>query len=440
MALPSTLEWSVRPDGATATNGGGRDLAIGGQDADVNRATPVLALTDGVVHAADPTVLHSALGGFAASMVGLVVYVAGTGIAATTNNRWVIVGFTDAHTVTLHESPLAASADATGLVVNVGGALRMGSADDNAFVNLTVPGNTLRIRPGSYVLTANVGPASATSAFLCTSLVCDEGVTVSCGAYIVRLGPNWWIQGGNWTGTAAYVIECTGGVSHVRNATVRNTSTTANRMALGTSHFSGYSNAFECDLRSDAGRATDAQVTNCRLHDSPVGVYSQVASAEHSVFVNCGTGLETLANTPGNGRSKAEHCTFHNCAIGVKLYPGHAKGTVRHNLFHACGTAIAMGATGSPSPHLAMGHNGFWGSTVADHGAGIPAGEGDLTAANPDLRDPAAGDLTPRNPAFRYAAPPAPGLAAACLSYGCPGAVQPRPQLPALRQIGGLLQ
>lgn len=158
MAIAATIEWEVRTTGtASNANGGGYKPGASGTDfSQQNAAQYNLTL---VTTAAADAILLSASA--AADMVGNLAHiVSGTNF---TVGWYEIISIVAGVSITLDRTCTTA-AGASG-VVNIGGALSFGSADDAVFESME-PGNIMHIQTGSYTMGAVGMTKDGTSALL----------------------------------------------------------------------------------------------------------------------------------------------------------------------------------------------------------------------------------------------------------------------------------
>lgn len=141
MALSANTVWEVRPagSGAADTNGGGFVTGSGGTDYS-QQDSPQLTVTDGSCSAT--TTLTSATGGFTSAMVGNILYL-------SSGPGWYqITAFTDTNTVTLDR----AGPSASGMTVNVGGALATPGGFGAVWAAHGVSGMSAWLATGTYTL------------------------------------------------------------------------------------------------------------------------------------------------------------------------------------------------------------------------------------------------------------------------------------------------
>lgn len=350
MALDAAIKWEVRSTATAANaNGGGFKTGASGTDFSQQDAAQ-FNLTGATSAGADAIILHASA---AATMVGNIAnVVSGTNATA---GRYEITAVDPGVSITVDRN-WGTGAVADG-VVNIGGALSLGSSDDAIFEAM-VAGNKMWVKSGTYTLGGTVTIAKAGDAqkpitvegYATTRGDSPKGTTrpkFDCGAAVFTGGANWDWNNLYFTGSAAGTFT-PGANNRLSFCKVENTSTTATRVALT----SGANTlALGCELVSYRGTAvvtgSSINLIGCHIHDSNIGILHNSTSAVLTVFdclivSNVTYGLSvSAANTV---RSIVLGNTFYGAenklGVGVDLVTGVTNLQLVNNIFYGFTTAV----------------------------------------------------------------------------------------------------
>lgn len=392
MALDANTIWELRTDG-DPTNGGGfnatRD-AVTGVDYS-QQAAAQLSLTDCYCHN-DP-VLHSDTGGFTHAMEGNIVHInSGTHF---TVGWYEITTYVSTNEVVLDRTPVTEdNSDHKDGAAKVGGACEFGSATDANLLASFVPGNICYIRGGDHApLGENASSSVSGTAALPIRIVGyetnraarptgDNRPLIQCGAsyYFGTGGSFVTIENLRFTGSASYVVYCSGSSESVLNCKATNSSATANRSA-----FYGPSGVYliGCEGISTNGYAfNNGYLIHCYAHDSVSGFIG----ASHTLFCIADT-CSTYGISQASGITM--NCTAYNCGTNLYLSAATALSVAINNILDAGTTGIDASAA-KESTILAF--NSF--DNTSDLAANV---DGSIQIENqtgdPGLGDPANGDF-----------------------------------------------
>lgn len=287
MAVSANSVWEVRST-ATASNANGGFFVTGASGTDFSQQDAAqYNLTGATSAGADAIILHASA---AANMVGN-----GARVVSGTN---AIAGW---YQITAVEVGVSITVDrnwGTGAVangvVNIGGALSLGSSDDAVFETLEA-GNTMWIKNGTYTFGGTVSIAKAGGA---SSPIKIRGYastrgdnptgstrpTLGIGTVIFTLGVNWEIYNCQLTGTGSSILTV-GTSSKVSECKITNTSTTAGRVAL--TLLANGAMAIKCEVVSYRGVGINGQgqVFGCYVHDCDIGIQNSTTGNE-SDYIN----------------------------------------------------------------------------------------------------------------------------------------------------------
>ena len=293
MAISGSAIWEVRTTG-TASNANAGLFVNATSRIDYSLQDAAQYNLTGVTTAgADATLLTASA---AADMVGNGAHIiSGTNF---TPGWYEILSVVAGVSITLDRN-CATAAGALG-VVNIGGALSLGSSDDAVFESM-VAGNKMFVKAGTYTLGGTVSIAVNGNNNLPIFIegyntnrgdmpVDSQAPMFNPGAAVFTTGNDWDITSLNFSGTAASVLTL-GSRSKINRVKVLNNSQTAGRAAV-----TGATDSFiwRCDLQSYKGTAftnagANVTIDSCYVHDSNIGVTHSAAGsfyALNNIFKN----------------------------------------------------------------------------------------------------------------------------------------------------------
>lgn len=361
MALSAATVWEVRTT-ATASNVNGGGFKTGASGTDYSQQNAAQYNLTGIASAgAGDTILSAAA---AANMVGNIAnVVSGTNFTA---GRFeilsVVVGVSITFSTNAAGTSICTGVGASG-VINIGGALSLGSGDDGVFESMAA-GNIVYIKAGTYSVTA----ISLVAAGSTTVPIFIEGYNSARGDAptgstrpLLDLGANTFNSGGNWefrylqiTGTGTSVFGP--GVSNkVLFCKISNTSTTTTRTAVSISSTSTNSMFYACEMISLRGTAYAGASTNnlvtivgCYIHSSSIGVSDNTTAGTFTLLNNIIAGCYTNAILMNGAKTGVTN------VIGNTIY-----GSI--NKDRGNGLSIATASTNGARSH----NNIFYGLTTA---------------------------------------------------------------------------
>ena len=305
MAIAATVQWEVRTT-ATASNANGGGFKPGASGTDFSQQDAAQYNLTLVTTAGADAVLLSASA--AADMVGNIAHItSGTNF---TVGWYEIISVSVGVSITLDRT-CATAAGAAG-VVNIGGAMSLGSSDD-AFFESVEPGNVINVKVGSYTIGGAINIAkNGTSA-----------LPITIDGYNASRGDN--PQGANrptFVGGAVSLLW--GQVWILKNLITTSTESLGNNLGLG------------CILFNS--KATNTSGTAGRNAVSG-GQASRIINVE--VVSDNGNGISGL----GAG-DKVIGCYAHDCGqIGIDMGAQNDTAAI-NNIVDTCPTAIQTGSAG----------------------------------------------------------------------------------------------
>ena len=329
MAIASTIEWEVR---STATagnaNGGGYKPGASGTDFSQQNAAQY-NLTGVTTAAADAILLHASA---AADMVGNIANI--TGGTNFTVGRYEIISVVVGTSITLDRNCTTA-AGAAG-VVNIGGALNFGTADDAVFESME-PGNIMHIKAATYTMTALavLKDGTSTSPIILRGYNAARNDTPAFGSQpVLAFGAN---------------ASSFGDYFNLHNITC--TTTSANGLDLNT-----------------GGLAQNCKSTNSSGTAGRAGFRIVLGGA----IIACeaiSTNGDAIVLADDRNRVFGNYC--HDSAVGVSITTSPVGTMIAFNIVDACTTALEIPANSTSVSII--------GNTL--YGAATPAGTGiDLLA------------------------------------------------------------
>ena len=365
MAIAAASVWEIRSD-ATASNVNGGFFVTGASGTDFSQQAAAQYNLTGVTTAGADAILLSASA--AADMVGNAAHIiSGTNFTA----GWyeilsVVVGVS----ITLDRTCTSA-AGSTG-VVNIGGAMSLGAANDDAVFENAVAGNKFYIKQGTYTLGGTVSLAAAGNTTSTYNLM--EGYAVTRGdrptgstrpvfntaaAAFTISGNAWEVRSIQFTGTAATMFNYSGSYGRMINCKFTNTSTTANRLAV---QLAAESHVDRCEIISYRGTGYNAngqtQMFGCYVHDCNIGA-TLPSTTGGSHVINCIFASNITTAIQVNATSVKKNVFMNNTIFGFAttktgkgLYLSSANthsvffvNNIIYGLVTGVETATAVGAT-----------------------------------------------------------------------------------------------
>lgn len=289
MALASTIVWEVRST-ATAGNANGGGFKTGASGVDYSQQNAAqYNLTGVTTAAADAILLHASA---AADMVGNIANI--TGGTNFTVGRYEIISVVAGVSITLDRNCTTAAGSAG--VVNIGGALNFGTADDAVF-EIMEPGNIVHIKAATYTMTAVSVVKDGTAALPIVlrgynttrgdaPAFADQPV-LAFGANASTFGDYFQLYDISVTTTSANGLQLgVGGLKH--NCKSTNSSGTASRIAL----FADREGVvMRCEGVSTNGMAIHLNDDRCRAlgnyaHDSATGINTNTSPSGTTIAYN----------------------------------------------------------------------------------------------------------------------------------------------------------
>ena len=421
MAIAATIEWEVRTTGtASNANGGGYKPGSSGTDFSQQDAAQY-NLTLVTTAAADAILLSASA---AADMVGNLAHiVSGTNFTA---GWYEIISVSVGVSITLDRTCTTA-AGAAG-VVNIGGALSLGSADDAVFESME-PGNIMYIKSGTYTIGGAVSVAKTGTSGLpirlvgydtSRSVVPAEGSrpTLAFAALTARFADYNLFESIIFTTTETDGIAMASGCL-LSNRKITNSSGTASRVACnGVSNASDGLKIINSELISTNGTAIANSTTNdrwhidgCYIHDSVTGIS---ATAIGTVVTGCIIDTCTTGISVGATALVIVGCTLYSGTTGISIGT-QVQVSVLHNIISGFTTGIS--ATSNIAGNL-YDYNNFHNNTT--NRSNVTAGDNDI-ALDPQFTDAPNGNFTPGTN-MKITVPFPGGLTT---TYAYLGAVQP---------------
>lgn len=328
MAFHADTVWEVRTSGNNNNGGGWRDG--GGGSVDYSQQD-VAQLNLANCSVSGTTLTDDDAGGvFTAAMVWNVVNIVG-------DERRQIISFTDANNVELDAAP----GDASGLTINVGGAV----ADLEEIDSLTVFGNTIYIKAGTYasggtISTGNGGYGVSTKHIIGYNIARDDD-PVGNDRPLLTLGANAFTRGAfthmkhlRFTqGASTGIVTADFGI----NENIKITKTSG-----GTAFKPGATDVnIQCEVDCSGGIAVDCLndadtiFKKCYIHDSNIGIQVKYKGfvVTDCIFDTITTFAISLFNTNVRSGFNIEHNSFYNCVDGISAAFACTGGSIRNNQF-----------------------------------------------------------------------------------------------------------
>lgn len=352
MAITANAVWEVRTTG-TASNVNGGFYKTGATGTDFSQQDAAQYNLTSVGCTASAVLTHASA---AAVMVGNGLHlISGTNATA----GWyeiisVVVG------VSITVDRACASGIGADVVANIGGAMSLGAANDDAVFENLVAGNKMYIKQGTYTLGGAVSISAAGSAI---SAILVEGYATARGDRpvgatrpIIDTGSNSFVAGGSWnwrslqfTGTNAVMFDC-GASNKLIDSKFLNTSSTADRTAV---RITTDVSIIRSEISSRLGLSIDgfgnASIFGSYVHDCKTGVNLQATTigfhvidcifeACWNIAINVGvnlTGCEIIkGNTLFGGTTK-------KIGTGILFATGATDAIVMNNIITGFATGIS---------------------------------------------------------------------------------------------------
>lgn len=398
MALAATIEWEVRTT-ATASNANGGGYKPGASGTDFSQQNAAQYNLTGVTTAAADAILLSASA--AADMVGNIANI--TGGTNFTVGRYEIISVVAGVSITVDRTCTSA-AGALG-VVNIGGALSLGSSDDAVF-EAFVAGNKVHIQSGSYTIGGNVSVANDATAVSPVNIVgynsARDDSPLGASRPTLAFGANTAVFAGNYynfghiifTTTAAAGLSIGVGAI-VRHCKVTNSSGSVGRSAIDCTE-AGTRVLFN-ELSSTAGNAVDAgggagngtHIIGNYIHDSTAGIITgtaEFATIAFNIIDTCTTGIQINSGVIG---IIIINNTLYNGTTGISLpATTGTRSTVLNNIISTFTTGASANALTDSNY---FDYNNFHNNGTAR--TNVTAGAGDI-ALDPSFTNAASGDFT----------------------------------------------
>ncbi len=374
MAITATAVWEIRST-ATAGNTNGGFFKTGATGTDFSQQNAAQYALTGIATSGAGAVFNTALA--AADMVGNGCY-----IVSGTNFT---VGWYEITSVSVGVSVTVDRACCTGVgasgVINIGGAMSLGSTLDDELFEAFVGGNTVYVKNGTYTIGESISVASVSStAIVPVNLIGYDATRgddprgstrplFACAANTLVFGQFWIVRGIQCTITTAGGLTMgTGGA--LNYCKVINTSPTGGRSAVSPV---SECTLLGCEFVSLAGQAVTTalglSLSGCYIHDSATGVLTGTGTGRFSI-VNCifetirDVGVDFALTSTG---AIIESSTFYGVeakspGLAIRLGASTANVRLYNNIFY--GWATGVGQTGSQLKANYGAYNCFFNNTA----------------------------------------------------------------------------
>lgn len=397
MAIGATCVWEVRST-ATASNANGGGYTSGGVDYSQQNAAQY-NLTGVTTAAADAILLHASA---ASDMVGNIANI--TGGTNFTVGRYEILSVVVGVSITLDRTCTTAAGSAG--VVNIGGAISLGSSDD-AFFESLVAGNTVHVKAGTYTIGGAVSMTAAGTAALPIEIIGYNAARNDTPGFasqpLLAFAANTSLFGAyvnfynfNVTTTSVYGFNI-GTASLARNCKSTNSSVSAGRQAI----FGNSANlVFGCEAVSTVGEALRLADDNGKavgnyLHDSTNGIVGTTSPIGMIILGNIVDNCTASAINTGSTSNSvliANNTLYGNptpAGTGIAMPATTGRGCVVINNIIS---NFAIGIDSNTSaPSNFFDYNNFFNNTT--NRTNVNAGPND-TALDPGFTDAANGNFT----------------------------------------------
>lgn len=402
MAIAAAAKWELRSS-ATASNVNGGFFVTGASGTDYSQQDAAQYNLTGVTTAGADAILLSASA--AADMVGNAAHIiSGTNFTA---GWYEIISVVAGVSITLDRTCTTAAGSSG--VVNIGGAISLGAANDDAVFENAVAGHVFYMKQGTYTLggTVNIAAAGTTIPISLEGYASTRGdrptgdtrPVIVTGGTTMTFGANWNVRNVSFSRTADAFVCCTLGAGNVfTDCKASHTGGTANRAAF---YLNEDAILIRCEAICTLGNAINAIGTNtligCYIHDSNVGAV-MANTVTSCIVVNCV--FDTFATTALDfvGAVTAHTLvmgnTFYGAAsptgTGVKILSGGTDLRVINNIIYGFTTGVSHGTAGQ-TIGVDM-YNAYYNNTT--NGTNWTLGLGSTTTAI-TFSDAANGNFTP---------------------------------------------
>lgn len=362
MAISQSSVWEIRSS-ATASNVNGGFFVTGSSGTDFSQQDSAAYNLTGLTSAgAGNIVLTSAA---AADMVGNGAYVvSGTNFTSTVAgglNRFevvsVVVGVSITFSTNTAGTLISTGVGAAG-VINIGGALSLGTTDDAVF-EAAEPGNMYHIKNGSYSFGGTVNTAKAggvSNPIKIMGYNTSRGdkptdstrPTIDCLATTYTMGVNWEHEYLIFKGTNTSVVNGVGSYK-ARFVKFINTSTTAARTAFQSSNNNFLQGCEAISYRGDGITASGTvMLVGCHIHSSNIGL-KNISTANFfelidSVIEGCVTAAVNTS-VAAAGKSMIYNCTLfgslNTTGIGLSLTAGTTNIKIMNSIISGFATGVS---------------------------------------------------------------------------------------------------
>ncbi len=359
MAITASAVWDIRST-ATASNVNGGFFKTGATGTNFSKQDAAQYALTSVGCTASAVLTHASA---AADMVGNGLHlISGTNATA----GWyeilsVVVGVS----ITVDRS--CASGIGADVVANIGGAISLGAANDDAVFENAVAGNKFYIKNGTYTLGGTVSISAAGTATLACEL---EGYATTQGDKpqastrpLIIVGSGGWTFGSKWkcsnvhfntiadpfvcvtTGTSNLYVDCLFEHEGILNTT---------RAAV---YADSYTSFIRCQFSCVRGRGINnsghTQFTGCTFEGCDVGIFcgqtSEPMVVDNCIFEACKS-IGVSYFFAATGINLIKNCTFYGSeakhGIGVDLPAGSSNVRIVNSIFYGLTTGIAHGTAG----------------------------------------------------------------------------------------------
>lgn len=378
MAVAATMVWEIRST-ATAGNVNGGGFKPGATGTDYSQQNAAQYNLTGIASSGAGNVVLSALA--AANMVGNIAHViSGTNFTA----GWFEITSVSVGVSITFSTNKAGAAICTGVgasgVINIGGALSLGDASDDAAFENGVAGNTFWIKNGTYTLGTTVSISSAfgnradaitVQGYKTTRgevLAVADFPTIDVGAAVFSTGEFWKMKYLYFTGTGNPYLVNLGAFTKMSYCKLKNTGA-----LLAAVWTSGGSLLYGCDVQGGAGAASAvragsyASIEGNYIHDTAIGITMDTGfniTVIGNIISNCATcGLDFSSSNDAG--SQVYGNTFYGAetpaGIGLRVIAASYRISITNNIFY--GWTAALSCVSQTTVHY-VDYNNFYNNTT----------------------------------------------------------------------------
>ena len=397
MALASAIVWEIRTT-ATASNANGGGFKTGASGTDFSQQDAAQYNLTGVTTAAADAILLSASA--AADMVGNIANItSGTNF---TVGRYEIISVVVGTSITLDRTCTTAAGSAG--VVNIGGALSLGSSDDAVFEAM-VAGNIAYVKAGTYTIGGNVAVAADATAQSPIDIIGYNATRgdnpTGASRPTLAFGANTATFAGNYYNFAHLIFTTTAslglalGVGAIaRNCKVTNSSGTAGRSAIDATEMGV--RVLNCELISTNGEAlafggasANGSIAHGNyIHDSATGIVTGAADFVTMTFNIVDTCTTAITISSGGIGMVLLNNTLYSGTTGINLLATTAtRVTALNNIISSFTTGASAAALTDSN---FFDYNNFHNNTTAR--TNVTAGANDI-ALDPAFVDAPNGNF-----------------------------------------------